>query len=526
MNTPLPGAAECDRLREFDGQIASLLASDIHLRAYGELQAADPESPDRVLSELAAEHWRQHLAEQPGDVIALHHLAVIVHGQAIEASRAQPGSPDATKLWREAMRLWSALCREEAFWSQVEERWSQLARVQGTADRDARADRFDAGQWRAFRRKLPALLLLALVELARQTSSTDAKQAKRYMAAIRDSGFEDNAINQARYAVYAVFQPDFTAIERENTFDAAMEKLQTYAQLDDELPHLWTDMLELYVKWFDHLLVNSPDDHHALKRVAEEAQQCAARKDLHRTAKADPVVAARIVTLCRLTANWFVEQVNQHVSAGNLSGICMAVDGARKAAEQALAYRHAGEDLSSMFGKMSYYGVYFRLKECDSAKDALFAQASGIVEESNKADAGNPWLYFAQAQVEAVAGNAGRRTELLRKARSAAESRSDHSAMEQIEADERKGGLVGDRLMAKARQLADLGHYSEALAKAEQAERLSTDNVSVELFIGQMHMVQGNRAQAREYYENGRRHAHEQGIFQAVEVANRLLSQV
>ena len=116
----------------FAGELDKALADAPHAEAYGELRRG--EGPDEVLSLTAAELWEARLAEEPGDPVAHHHLAVIYHGLAIEGERRGEGG--AAENWPKALRHWAELWRADAFWEDTKRRWAE---AKGTTTREPTA---------------------------------------------------------------------------------------------------------------------------------------------------------------------------------------------------------------------------------------------------------------------------------------------------------------------------------------------------------------------------------------------------
>jgi hypothetical protein len=105
-----------------------------HFAAYRDLTAAGrPARMERIYSDFSEKEWREVLRENPGDWLALHHLAILHHARAFD--REAEGDAAAAKTdWMESHALWHRLLEAGEPVTSISRRVQHLDTYQGRAE--------------------------------------------------------------------------------------------------------------------------------------------------------------------------------------------------------------------------------------------------------------------------------------------------------------------------------------------------------------------------------------------------------
>ena len=165
----------------------------------------DAANADEALTALAqgsenraAEIWARMESEQSVSKVSMHNLAVMAQLRVLDLEQAlQSGALDAkdatarAEMWRAAFRRWKVLLSNEAFWSRL------TARIQALDD-----PRLTTGTSRRTRESLPLAMLSINAQLAlRAAQAVNPAEAKRQLAVLQDSEFDQTVVNEALRSV-------------------------------------------------------------------------------------------------------------------------------------------------------------------------------------------------------------------------------------------------------------------------------------------------------------------------------------
>lgn len=143
----------------------------------------------------AEKAWKDREREGTVASISTHNLAVLAHARALDLELTgrdgAEGAAERDRLWREALRRWLVVLREEAFWNRVE------ARVRELDD-----PRLTRGSVLRMRGTLPKALLAISAQLALAAAQRgDRENARRHVEHMRSAGFDSGLVDDALRAV-------------------------------------------------------------------------------------------------------------------------------------------------------------------------------------------------------------------------------------------------------------------------------------------------------------------------------------
>jgi tetratricopeptide (TPR) repeat protein len=139
--------------------------------------------------------WKDREREGTVASISTHNLAVLAHAQALDlelgGSDGNARTSERDRLWREALRRWLVVLREQAFWERVE------ARVRELDD-----PRLTRGSVLRMRSTLPKALLAISAQLALAAAEHgDLDNARRHVEHMRSAGFDSALVDEALRSV-------------------------------------------------------------------------------------------------------------------------------------------------------------------------------------------------------------------------------------------------------------------------------------------------------------------------------------
>ncbi|MBI4602183.1 MAG: hypothetical protein HY721_09505 [Planctomycetes bacterium] len=190
--------------------------------------------------------WTDLHRRDPGDLLTLHHLAILHHARAfdLEAGK-EPAKANAD--WEEALKLWHGLWKADAFWARIADR----------ASRGAKRDPVDR-----LREQLPEILLQVHYDIAFD-GATKNFRAQYHVAAARSSPFPEEALAKVRKCTYArvtalvppnVWSPDEL---NPDVIDVGLKAIRAYLEKDPGYVPALEDALRLEVRllraWYTDL---------------------------------------------------------------------------------------------------------------------------------------------------------------------------------------------------------------------------------------------------------------------------------
>ena len=253
-----------------------------HVTAFETLEQSD--GADAVLSSSAAEVWEEVLKIDPGDHLALHHLAVIHHGRGYQLHLAGGVKQlAAVASWRQALAAWESLLRHDEFWTELRAGW-QRRDEQGRADkrRDMLAERLMLVDLGAFRRQLPGHLLSVQVSIFKDNYQSDPALAAQHVKLIRESGFEPKLINRLCDDLYATFVTATNELCAGFKFAEARQAVEGYLAVDPVHPAALRDMLQIAGQHYKRMKAEEPPvSLEQQRRALEESQPWADKLAVH-----------------------------------------------------------------------------------------------------------------------------------------------------------------------------------------------------------------------------------------------------
>lgn len=409
-----------------------LLAGDRHLRAYSELRAVDRDRAERILNESAAAVWEEQLRDAPDDAAALHHLAVIYHGLAIEAERAGESDPERLRRhWGRALRCWSALHRHDGFWEGVKERWrAEAAKGKG------RADFFRPEKWDEFRQRLPKIVLAGLLDQARAAARSRPDRARMYVELAKGCDFPADARDVVRAILYGPYQPDESAAEADGdgAFDEAMDRVDEFLRLDDDYGPARGDALELCAARLDRVIARATPhaEHESLLALARGGAGTAGGSD---AAFALGKFYLIVEDYCWKRAMAVMEgpRAGRRMDRDQLLRDFLSwMDRGWEACRRAIPFDHTRRARKDLFAYLSQ-AVPLRLIDCRGPSGAAFDKACDMVREARAVDEDEPRGLLAAARLDLLRGNRPAAADLLAKAREQMNGRGDVDVREPLE---------------------------------------------------------------------------------------------
>jgi len=518
------GAIE-DHLTRFAGELDEVLLHAPHIRASSEL--AHAEGLEHVLNRRAATIWEEYLDQHADDAAALHHLAIIYHGMAIEAERRGDTDLKTTRrLWQQALEYWRRLWEISDFWEEVKAAW-RAAHAKG----DSRGDRFREDEWDAFRRRLPRTLLAPHGDMARQFMDTDPERARMHMSVVRDSGFDASVRDSIRCGLYDAFRPDEERVKRDGTFAEALERIEACLAIDEDFAEALCGAVATVAGWLEFLnktRTGHEADRARMDEIYDQGRAYASRPALVALAESDLLAAAAVARLHMAQYDRCRTQANAFRKKKSLRKAISWYDRAAEAAHAALPYDRTTRNACNGYFFAMWYAIELRLQESKGTADRDFTTAAGLVDEALEVDSLEPSMLLQKACIEGERGDRRAWREYLDRAREQAERRGDPTMVnliKQVE-DQRAGARRGQKLFEEGMAAMEAQRYSVAVKKFEEVLENAGDEPVVEFMLGQAYFLTSDLDGAVRLLVRSRDHAITQGKTDLAAKAERLLAMV
>jgi len=566
-----------DQLYRFLGQIEACLERSPDAKACSYLRAA--EGVDRVLNAESARIWEARLKECPDDATALHHLAIIYHGMAIEAERdivagqayelvrkrgltleqaalemgcseqdvskllseadrkieaaksrsaptsdaaALPGEADPKKIrdvWLRAMRCWSALSRQEAFWDGVKQGW-QKRKEEG---KDGLASLFDPVKWDAFRRRLGSLLLQVHEQRIRQAIVKGRKDlARAYMGVVKGSGFDPADTDPVRTSLYNLYRCDDRVVLQDASYEAAIKRIQEYLDLDADFAEPLHDVVLVSTHWVGYLLsgeTESSAGRARIEKVIDRGCKCALHAALQARVKGNAVMSQELSDFFMAARSYYMQKTQTYYAAGEVPAALDWLDKAWNAAHQAMRFETLNVLARPAFLGCLHQAVDLRLDRCEEPSGGDFDEAEKLLALGLAEAPSDPNLLRDKARTEGVKGNMPQFKRLLKQAGEEAGKRSDPDCAEKI-ARMLEHGPHYDRavtLRNEAGRDLEAGRLSSAEDKVRKVLKILPNDAIAEFYLGRIHMDAGRPRESLKMFKQARDHARQQGLTQLVD---------
>jgi tetratricopeptide (TPR) repeat protein len=184
------------------------------VRAYGTLRVGSDVHPWTADAEAT---WRA--AEGP-DPWRSHDLAVALHARAYDLE--QEGSDEALAYWREALRYWSAVCKDDAIWELL------LAGLGDTLGARAPASVIERT-----RARLPGDLLAVHEALVEDYRHHDRGRAREHMRILKTAPFDQAVIDAVRSRLIKPVLDDAVAAAHASRYEDAVSELEAWLFIDE-----------------------------------------------------------------------------------------------------------------------------------------------------------------------------------------------------------------------------------------------------------------------------------------------------
>jgi tetratricopeptide (TPR) repeat protein len=292
LQAPDPGAPRQpydELLRQFVASVEEYQHQSPHLDAYAALQAAG-DTADAVLSLEAAALWEKVIDEHTGDHVAMHHLAIIYHGNGYRM-HFEGGSGEraaAIDHWRRGLQAWAHLVRDDAFWEAMRATWRDR--------KDLMADSFRRLDLDAFRRQIPRHLLnlhAAIVASSAQSKS-DGETARQHVRLILESGFEPDRVEAARRNLYERLVGDVERLCQTRKGEEAFDRVESYLAVDPDYPLALADGLRACAAVASPATFGGPSGFSRAQQALERGKKWATHQALELAAGSSLHIAAAL----------------------------------------------------------------------------------------------------------------------------------------------------------------------------------------------------------------------------------------
>ena len=413
-----------EKLGTFADELNVAIEDDLHLRASSELRTA--EGVERVLNPQAASLWEEQLKKDANDPAALHHLAIIHHGRAIERERADD------RAWREieglytrALSYWARLCGHGDFWEGVCALWDTLKET----GQDSRATRFRADEWRGFRKRLPGLLLRPHVESARNALlAGDVDAARTHVNIIKNSGFDESDSGNARRSVYSTFKPNESQAVHDNAYEPAVDQIRQFLEADADFADALRDALSLMAKWVLYLSTSANSSDDEIGPIVSEGMSYAKRPSLVSLAKKDPMVAGDVEQFHYECGQHYLRKARPLVESHPERAIPW-LDRVLDATKGGVPYDCTGRKCRQLFFNMLWETVFLRLKTSVRGTSPRVTKAAELVRMGLAIDPEEPGTLALQGWIAIKKGDCAAARDALSRARENATARSDSETL-------------------------------------------------------------------------------------------------
>jgi hypothetical protein len=507
-------------VRSFARELEQKLEADPHLRAFGELQAAD--GTESVLSGKAAEVWEQNLEEKPDDPLALHHLAVIYHGRAIEAERqGGAGLETLRELWEKALWYWAKLCAQKDFWDQVKQLWARRRE-----EDDADADRFREDEWDAFRLQVPEMLLSQVEQRIKVSIDSEATRARMYMNLLKNAEFPARVCERKRRSIYRSYAPSDSVVDKASK--DALKRVESYLAIDDSLVDALRDSISLTARWIDYLRQDdggTGQRKRDVEKAYEKGREYAQNSELKDRAESDALVADVIARMHIAASEYYDSLSNAIYTRTNEPGeqevreMLPHTDRAWKAARAALPFDRISGSARLLFTRCArecctFHQILGNLDDADRVADAVL-----------EVDPGEPRILYAKAKVAADQAKTTGVKKYLARARKEATERGEHSLLAEIEAFEQSPlAMKGLKPTYNRAQAAyKRNDWGTAIRGFQKCVDAGVDDPETLLQLGQCYALNGNIGEGRELLMRAMQRATEEHNSELLEIITQQL---
>jgi tetratricopeptide (TPR) repeat protein len=510
-------------LAQFADRVTRVLSESPHVVAYNRMRAA--QGTDRVLNEDSARLWEEYLRAHPDDPMALHHLAVIAHGRAIEAERQGLSDPaQLAALWTRALGYWSALWRQDTFWEGVKQRWKE-ALERGD---EPLAVTFDPQEWDRFRRRLPDFLLPIHCDRARQGLQSDPAEAKRWLTVIKKSGFDKTDINQVRGDLYAPFQPHDMGVKQQAGYAEAVKRIKEYLAADPDYAEALCDLARISGQWIAYL-VNTQTGHEeerkSLDDIVEGGRKAARHKAALALAREDSMSSQSLADFHLAVREYAWQKAVAAYEREDIDELDRWLERAWQAAREAIPLERTGQCARDIFFRLLDHAIRLKLDRVRGPNSSEFEKARELVQAGCEEDPKDPYLLRQMARMAAAEHKPDEFARLLEEAESEAQQRGNTELAGEINSLRRNGP---DREVAMRHRREGIDHLKgnrphEAVRCLEKALALCPNEADLEFHLGYACFLDSQVSRARQLLEKARTHALQHGPPDLLEAIDKVL---
>jgi hypothetical protein len=210
-----------------------------------------------------------------------HHLAILHHARAYDLETA--GSPEAFQYWSAALRYWSAVHADDAFWARMARHVSERMGAEIAPDviNEVRA-------------RLPRELLQPHRDLIAAYQANNPARAKSHMRIITSAPFDLDLIDGVRLQFTEEVLAAVPDAVRTADFETIIASLRGWQYIDPDNAHLLRSLLQVYRK-FNEQLWDADDGLSRVSRNVTAAQQILQAIGVSPPHPADPASVAGYV---------------------------------------------------------------------------------------------------------------------------------------------------------------------------------------------------------------------------------------